>query len=534
MKKLRKVLAIMLLMLVIISSHAVFASEEYILKREMVYTNESSGKVRNGFVEIMIGQKNFTKYQKDGDIVITPAPDEVREDEFGNLYAYYDLSDYNPLRSLKVTIQRKFSPETYETDVAVRSESSVDTLNAIYVEEQTRIESENAKIISKAKELTEGLSSDYKRALAIYEYVNTQLEYSTATNYANKGALSALENGKGVCEEFATLFAALCRAVDIPCKVIEGYRFEKEALTESEIVFDTLTGEYVFSEPEYEYKLINHVWNEVYFDDYGWLPVDTCVMYAPQDVREPYLDTFLAVKEEEYIATGIYNYDKANRTMVVGIKENSYTEELILASSIVVENHKFFDLSNHSWAEDSINTLYDMGIIKGYTDTEYGPAGNVSRIEFITLLARVLRTLNYQEGEGGMIYYFMDYDRNHYSKDEYDYLMRCLEIEYPVDKFAIGYYAMANIFGTTLDINKPITRGEVVALLDAFLQYDAEGYADFTDIYDNRFRSSILKAYYNGLIKGYGDGTFRPNGTITRAEIAVMLDRYVGVKDYII
>lgn len=533
MKKMRKVLTIMLFIFILSFSSVVFASEEYILKREMVFINETNSELKNGFVEISIGQKNFTEYQKDGDIIITPAPDEMKEDEFGNLYAYYNLSGYKPGRTLKITVERHFEVETFSKEIAVRSEANVDSKNALYVAEQTKVDSNDGKIIAKAKEITEGLSSDYKRALAIFEYVNTEMEYSTSPTYANKGSLSALENQKGVCEEFATLYAALCRAIDIPCKVIEGYSYEKETVKESEIVFDTTIGEYVFTEPEYGYKLVNHVWNEIYLDDYGWLPVDTCVIYTSKGSREPYLDAFCKIENEEYIANGIYNNDKPNRYMR-GVIEKSYIETLYPAASVVKEEHSFSDIGSYTWAEDSINTLYKMDIIRGYTDTEYGPAGNVSRIEFISLLARVLKTMNYQVNNSGMIYYFMDYDKQHYSKSDYDYLMRCLETENPYDKFAIGYYAMSSIFGSSLEMNKPITRAEVVALLDAFLKYDADETAELNDIDSSRFKSSILKAYSNGLIKGYEDGSFRPDGTITRAEIAVILDRYVGIKDYVL
>lgn len=533
MKNIKKIFAMVLFILISLSS-LVLASEEYILEREMVYTNNGKAEIKEGYVEIMIGQKNFTEYQKDGDIVITPAPDELREDEYGNLFAYYDFSGYNPGRTLKVTVKRYFEAETYIESISVRSESTVNEENAIYVEEQARVESENGKIISKAKELTEGVSSDYKRALELFKYVNTTLEYNTASQYANKGSVSAIENEKGVCEEFATLYAALCRAVDIPCKVVEGYTYQKIRTNEDEIVFDNLVGEYVQAEPIYEYQIVNHVWNEIYLDDYGWVPVDACVMYPDKTNREAYTDAFCAILSEEYIATGIYNYEKPNRLIKGLMTEVSYTEKMYPSSSVVKEEHSFTDIGTCEWAEDSINNLYEMGIIKGYTDTEYGPKGNVSRIEFIALLARVLKSINYQPVEGGMVYYFMDYDKEHYSKEDYDYLMRCLEIERPFDKFAIGYYAMSSIFGNSLEMNKPITRGEAVALMDYFLKYDVDVYPEFTDIYDSRFRSSILKAYSNGLITGYEDNTFRPNGTITRAEIAVILDRYIGVEDYVI
>lgn len=533
MKNLKTMLATLIMLFVIFSSCVAFASEDYILRKELAYTNEHNYELQKGFVEIMIGQKDFTDYQDDDYIKITPAPDEIKEDEYGNIYAYYDVTGYKPGRTLKVTVERKFEVKTYEEEISVRSDSTADEESKLFVEPQLRVDSDDAKIIALAKELTDGISSDYKKAQAIFEYVNTNLEYNTSSNYANKGSISALETKKGVCEEFATLYAALCRAVDIPCRLVEGFRYEKKLVKESDVVLDNDTGEYVMSEPVYEYEIINHVWNEVYFDDYGWVPVDTCVIYAPGGSRVTYYDSFCKILSEEYVANGIYNYDKANRTML-GVKETSYKEEMFPADSVEIEEHEFLDIDNYSWAEDSINTLYDMGIIKGYTDTEYGPSGNVSRIEFISLLARVLRNMNYQPTEKGLVYYFSDYDKNHYSKEDYDYLMACLEDENPFDQFAKGYYTMVTIFGSSLDINRPITRGEVVALLDPFLKDEVDETAYFPDIIGNRFSASVIKAYSNGLIQGYSDGTFRPNGTITRAEIAVILDRYVGVKDYVI
>ena len=64
MKNLKRILTIMVLVFVCLSSFAVFASEEYILKKEMTYTNTKNYTLSDGFVEIMIGQKDFIDYQK--------------------------------------------------------------------------------------------------------------------------------------------------------------------------------------------------------------------------------------------------------------------------------------------------------------------------------------------------------------------------------------------------------------------------------------------------------------------------------------
>lgn len=48
----------------------------------------------------------------------------------------------------------------------------------------------------------------------------------------------------------------------------------------------------------------------------------------------------------------------------------------------------------------------------------------------------------------------------------------------------------------------------------------------FNDIQDNTHREAIEWAAGQGLIKGYDDGTFRPNEPITRGQLASILKRY--------
>lgn len=48
----------------------------------------------------------------------------------------------------------------------------------------------------------------------------------------------------------------------------------------------------------------------------------------------------------------------------------------------------------------------------------------------------------------------------------------------------------------------------------------------FKDIQDNTHKDAIEWAAGQGLIKGYDDGTFRPNEPITRGQLASILKRY--------
>jgi len=545
MKRISRILFVTLIMWILMFS-CVFAGQKYLETRTYTYRNDGSHEINKAYIEVLVGQKDTVRYQKDDYLKVNPTPDEMIKDEYGNLYAHYNVSAYKPGRSITIKVERAYEMDSYKEEIASRSESTPDKDNKLFLKAQTRVESDNAAIISKAKEITFGISSDYKRAKAIFEFVNTNMKYSSTGTYANKGALSALNSLNGVCEEYATLFAALCRAIDIPTKVIQGYKIEEVEVEPASSYIEPTTGETVPVPAKIKYNVVPHTWNEIYFDDYGWVPVDTCVVYTGKDgTKLAYLDSFCKIDGKDYVAEGIYNIDKPEVSYNKNFKEIECTKTIVAlgstdstASGDVIPDslkpHHFEDIGSYKWAENSINTLYAMNVIKGYSDTEFGPAGNITRIEFITMLSRVLKNLNYNPDTSGMIYYYLDYDKNHYSKREYDFLMRCLEDAYPNDRFAVGYYAMSNIFGSSLQMNKPITRGEVVALMDAFLKYRADYSYTFTDIVGNKFQASIVKAATNGLIKGYEDGSFRPNNPITRAEIAVILDRYIGVKDFVV
>ena len=80
----------------------------------------------------------------------------------------------------------------------------------------------------------------------------------------------------------------------------------------------------------------------------------------------------------------------------------------------------------------------------------------------------------------------------------------------------------------------PMTRGEFVRMLYPLLA-DKSGGPRFNDIAGHEFEAAILRASSNGIIKGYPDGSFKPNGKVTRAETVTMLNklsnRYLTLDD---
>ena len=76
--------------------------------------------------------------------------------------------------------------------------------------------------------------------------------------------------------------------------------------------------------------------------------------------------------------------------------------------------------------------------------------------------------------------------------------------------------------------NQPITRAEFAAVATRFIEAKG-GNVKFKDVADDFWaKENISTAAYFGWINGYEDATFRPNNKITRAEAATIINHMLG------
>ena len=118
------------------------------------------------------------------------------------------------------------------------------------------IQSDHPKIRKLSLETIAGKTDNPARVRALAEYVFTSLEKRPVLGLPD--ALTVLDSGKGDCNEHAVLFAALARAAGIPCRMVAGVMFFKEAF-------------------------YYHAWNEVCIDG-QWLSLDTTINQLPADL----------------------------------------------------------------------------------------------------------------------------------------------------------------------------------------------------------------------------------------------------------
>lgn len=184
--------------------------------------------------------------------------------QLGDNVYYYDLFgrqdyEYFPLQmgngSYSVSVFENISDNRYRVvnrstlDVAVTNPLLV-FLNSI----QTVHWTNESNAVTKAAELTAGLTTDQQKLQAIYAYITKNVSYDyekikTLTSSYVPDVDGVLAAGKGICYDYSALFGAMLRGQGIPAKLIKGY--------------STNVGEY-------------HAWNKVWLSaEQRWITIDT-------------------------------------------------------------------------------------------------------------------------------------------------------------------------------------------------------------------------------------------------------------------
>lgn len=92
---------------------------------------------------------------------------------------------------------------------------------------------------------------------------------------------------------------------------------------------------------------------------------------------------------------------------------------------------------------------------------------------------------------------------------------------------ALGTDGIINGYDASLfKPDQPVTRGQAAAMLNRQLNLQATNATSFSDVSNTMaFATDIAAIEEAGIIQGFDDGTFRPKELLTRAQLAVIMDR---------
>ena len=160
--------------------------------------------------------------------------------------------------------------------------------------------------------------------------------------------------------------------------------------------------------------------------------------------------------------------------------------------------------------------------ILGYTDGTFGPSRSMTRAEAAAIFARLLAEKN---------------------GDTISTAANTRFTDIPAHAWYSGYAKYLNNNGVTYGKSKTIfapddaiTRAEFTTLAVRFFDVYGDGdaeimeqYKDFNDVSDGYWAATYIKAAAkHGWINGYGDGSFRADDEINRAEVVTIVNRLLG------
>ena len=160
------------------------------------------------------------------------------------------------------------------------------------------------------------------------------------------------------------------------------------------------------------------------------------------------------------------------------------------------------------WADEAIEFVKKKGWMQGRSVDQFMPNEKITRAEFVTVIARYLSLeLPFDEEDS-----YADI-QNHWAKKSI---------------IAVSKTGIINGYGDSLF--KPdqfITREEIAKILDTLIiPKKSQSDIFYCDVEKSSWAySAIQNMSKNGILKGYEDGTFCPKQEITRAEVAVIMQR---------
>jgi S-layer homology domain len=160
--------------------------------------------------------------------------------------------------------------------------------------------------------------------------------------------------------------------------------------------------------------------------------------------------------------------------------------------------------SDHDYYDD-IMSLSALGVVSGYQDGTFHPEQKVTRGQLAKVIARAFNIPLYTSG--GPHFTDVPLDSTFYTYIEAAYNAGI------VNGYADG----------TFHPEQKVTRGQLAKMVVEAAGWDliAQGTPTFTDVpAGSTFYTYIETAAAHGVLRGYGDGTFRPEQEATRGQVA--------------
>ena len=200
-----------------------------------------------------------------------------------------------------------------------------------------------------------------------------------------------------------------------------------------------------------------------------------------------------------------------------GSSSGGSSSKPMVATNVTIKNEEqkeqlFPDVPEDFWAKASIETLSKKGIVKGFEDGNFQPNKNVTRAEFAKMAVDAGNLFNRNAQSA-----FSDVPGDHWS--------------YPYVSSAYQNGLVSGISEDVFGKDQLITREDMAVILYRMISGENAEKGTFTFADDGDIsgyaKNAVYALYEKGIISGVGDGRFDPKACATRAQAAVVFDKYL-------
>ncbi len=247
------------------------------------------------------------------DFTVPPSTREENTDDRGN-------------KILRVTWNRPSRPVESIIQMVSRNRTGLQSLKTtapfplrdlkederVYLGSSKQVAATHPDIVALAKKLTAQSKTEFDAVQKILTFVVDHLHYVLVPQ--SYDALYSLSSGKGNCQNYSHLAAALMRAAGIPSRIVNGITLKEPydvRLSNGTLTLRMAQG--------------RHSWIEVFFPDLGWVPFD------PQQtalyVSNRFIRVEVGVDNDETCNDGLIRW-----TQQQGVQGQPQYEEIITAN----------------------------------------------------------------------------------------------------------------------------------------------------------------------------------------------------------
>ena len=207
-----------------------------------------------------------------------------------------------------------------------------------------------------------------------------------------------------------------------------------------------------------------------------------------------------------------------NVAITVTGKDGEVLAEVELSAEIPAPETRFVDVPENHWADEAIHEMAGLGLVNGVGNGKFDMTSNMTRGDLALILSRL-------------------------SNANADYELTFTDV--PAGKYYANGVAWAAKSGVVtgrsadkFDPEATITRGELAVMLYRYamlLKMDTSASASALDAFKDGSATpdwavdSLAWCVENGILQGKGGGILDSTATSTRAEVAVMLQRFVNL-----